>query len=266
MLTDEEKERYARHIVLPLIGEEGQKKIKNTKVLVVGTGGLGSPVDYYLAAAGVGTLGIVDSDVVDASNLQRQILHTTKDIARIKVDSAEEKLIKLNPNTKIEKYNTKIDSKNALEIINQYDVIVDCTDNFPAHFLINDAAYFAKKPLVHGTIFQFEGQAITTIPDENACYRCVYHEPPKPSENPVQSQVGLIGSIPGIIGAVMATEVIKIIIGKGKLLTNRLLVVDALNMEFKVYKRPKDDKCPLCGSNKTIKELIDYEKSTNADI
>ena len=266
VFTKDEEERYSRHIILPQIGKEGQAKLKEAKVLVVGTGGLGSPVDYYLAAAGVGTLGIIDGDVVDTTNLQRQLLHSTKDVGRIKVDSAEEKLKALNPNTKIVKYKQKVDSSNVLGLIEEYDIVVDCTDNFPARFLLNDACYLKKKPLVHGAIIQFDGQAITILPGESACYRCVYHEPPSASKNPDSGQLGLIGSIPGIIGAIQATEVIKLVTGIGKLLTNRLLVVDALNMNFNVYKRMTDPNCPLCGENPTLKGLVDYEKSTNADI
>ncbi len=251
---------------MPNFGEEKQAKLKNAKVLVIGTGGLGSPVDLYLAAAGVGTLGIVDPDVVDITNLQRQILHSTDDIDRVKVDSAEETLKALNPNTKIVKHNERVDSSNVLKLIEYYDVVVDCTDNFPARFLINDACYISKKPLVNGTIYQFDGQAITIIPGETACYRCVYPEPPQASKNPDTSQLGLIGSVPGVIGSILATEVIKVITGIGNPLTNRLLVFDALNLDFKTYKRQVDENCPVCGNNPKINELIDYEKTNNADL
>lgn len=265
MFSNEERERYARHLLLPELGEAGQEKLKNAKVLVIGTGGLGSPVDYYLAAAGVGTLGIVDADVVDASNLQRQILHFTDDIDRNKTQSAKEKLTKLNPNVVVNAYQQKALVDNINELIKDYDIVVDCTDNFPARFLINDACHFASKPLVHGAIFGFEGQATTILPGDGHCYRCIYHHPPKPAKDKNPSQAGLIGSVPGIIGTIMATEVIKLITGIGEPLVGKLLTVDTRHMDFRKLNIKQDPKCPLCGT-KEITELIAHDHSTNCDL
>ncbi|RJQ33242.1 MAG: molybdopterin-synthase adenylyltransferase MoeB [Actinobacteria bacterium] len=265
MFNSDEKERYARHFILPEIGEAGQKKIKDAKVLVVGTGGLGSPVDFYLAAAGVGTLGIVDADVVDASNLQRQILHFTDDIGKEKTLSAKDKLKKLNPNVNVITYQQKALAQNVEELVANYDIIVDCTDNFPARFLLNDAAYFAGKPLVHGAIFRFDGSVTTIKPNEGPCYRCIYHQPPAPSKQSDPSLAGLIGSVPGIVGTIMATETLKLITGVGRPLVGKLLSIDTLHMEFTKVNVRKDPKCPLCGT-KSITGLVDHEHATNIDL
>lgn len=252
-------ERYSRHIILPEIGGTGQKRINEAKVLVLGAGGLGSPVALYLAAAGVGTIGLVDSDVVDLTNLQRQILHATKDIGRPKVESGKERLTALNPDIKVVPYKLAINSENIMDLIKQYDVVVDGTDNFPTRFLINDACVFAGKPLVHGAILRFDGQAFTIIPHEGPCYRCIFREPPPPGTVPNCSQAGILGAIAGIIGTIQATEAIKIILGKGKLLSGRMLIVDALDMSFRETKVRQDPDCPVCGKNPTITKLIDYE-------
>lgn len=257
--TNEQIERYSRHIILPEVGGEGQQKIMKGKVLVLGAGGLGSPAALYLAAAGVGTLGIVDSDEVDITNLQRQVLHFTEDIGRSKTESASEKLSKLNPDIKIKTYQLKINSENIANLIKNYDVIVDGTDNFPTRFLVNDACYFAKKPLVHGAILRFDGQVMTIIPDVGPCYRCIYREPPPPGMVPSCQQAGVIGSVAGIIGTIQANEALKILMGVGKTLSGRLLVVDALEANFRQINTKKDPRCPLCGENPSIKELVDYE-------
>ncbi len=252
-------ERYSRHIILSEVGGDGQQKIGNAKVLVLGAGGLGSPVALYLAAAGVGTLGIVDNDVVDLSNLQRQILHHTPDIGRPKVDSAIEKLQAINPDITVRPYRLMVDSTNILDIISDYDIVVDGTDNFPTRFLVNDACYFAKKPLVHGAILRFDGQAFTIVPDEGPCYRCIFREPPPVGSVPNCSQAGILGAVAGMIGTIQATEALKLIIGKGQTLTGRLLIVDALDMSFRQTKIRKDPDCPICGDNPTVTELVDYE-------
>lgn len=257
--TNEQIERYSRHIILPEVGGEGQQKIMEGKVLILGVGGLGSPAALYLAAAGVGTLGIVDSDEVDITNLQRQILHFTDDIGRAKTQSASEKLKKLNPEINIKTYKTKVNSKNIADLIKDYDVVVDGTDNFPTRFLVNDACYFAKKPLVHGAILRFDGQVMTIVPDEGPCYRCIYREPPPPGMVPSCQQAGVIGSVAGIIGTIQANEALKILLGTGKTLNGRLLVVDALEANFRQINTRKDPRCPLCGENPSIKELVDYE-------
>lgn len=255
--TNEQIERYSRHIILPEVGGEGQKKIMQGKVLVLGAGGLGSPVALYLAAAGVGTLGLVDDDKVDVTNLQRQVLHFTDDIDRPKTKSAGEKLAKLNPEIKINEYQTKITSENINDIIKDYDIIVDGTDNFPTRFLVNDACYFAKKPLVHGAILRFDGQIMTIVPDEGPCYRCIYREPPPAGIVPNCSQAGVIGSVAGIVGTIQANEALKILLGVGKTLVGRLLIIDALDTNFRQINTKKDPRCPLCGENPTITELQD---------
>ncbi len=252
-------ERYSRHIILSEVGGDGQQKIGNAKVLVLGAGGLGSPVALYLAAAGVGTIGIADNDVVDLSNLQRQVLHHTPDIGRPKVESAAEKMRLINPDLDIKPYQQMVDSSNIMDMIKEYDIVVDGTDNFPTRFLVNDACYFAKKPLVHGAILRFDGQAFTIVPDEGPCYRCIFPEPPPAGSVPNCSQAGILGSVAGIIGTVQATEVLKLILGKGKTLTGRLLVVDTLDMSFRQTKIRKDPACPICGENPTVTELVDYE-------
>jgi sulfur-carrier protein adenylyltransferase/sulfurtransferase len=258
-LTTDEMARYSRHLILPEVGMEGQQKLKAAKVLCVGTGGLGSPMALYLAAAGIGTLGLVDFDVVDSSNLQRQIIHSTKDIGRKKLDSAEEKLTALNPALKVVKHETMLSSANALEILKDYDVVADGTDNFPTRYLVNDACVLTGKPNVYGSIFRFEGQASVFATEEGPCYRCLYPEPPPPGLVPSCAEGGVLGVLPGVVGTIQATEAVKLIIGQGDPLIGRLLLFDALKMKFRELKLRKDPKCPLCGTNKTITELIDYE-------
>lgn len=259
--TDEQTQRYTRHIILDTVGVEGQQKISQAKVLVIGTGGLGSPVLLYLAAAGVGTLGVVDNDVVDLTNLQRQIIHFTPDVDREKTASAKEKINRLNPNVTVNVYNEYVDSKNILGIIEDYDFIVDGSDNFATKFLINDACVLANKPFSHAGVLQFVGQTMTIIPGESTCYRCVFHEPPPPNSVPSCSEAGLLGTIPGVFGTIQATEALKYIIGKGDLLTDRLMIFDALDMEFRNVKVKKRKNCPVCGSEKQITTLKDYEQT-----
>jgi adenylyltransferase/sulfurtransferase len=238
---------------------EGQQKLKAAKVLCVGTGGLGSPLALYLAAAGIGTLGLVDFDVVDASNLQRQIIHSTKDIGRKKLDSAEEKLTALNPSLKVVKHDTMLSSANALEILKDYDIVADGTDNFPTRYLVNDACVLLGKPNVYGSIFRFEGQASVFATEEGPCYRCLYPEPPPPGLVPSCAEGGVLGILPGLVGVIQATEVIKLILGNGSPLVGRLLLVDALNMRFRELKLRKNPECPVCGDHPTVTELIDYQ-------
>ena len=257
--SEEWIERYSRHIILPEVGGNGQEKLNESKVLIIGAGGLGSPVALYLAAAGIGTLGIVDNDVVDLSNLQRQILHTTNDLGRQKTESAKEKLEALNPEITVNAYHELVNSTNIMEMIKDYDVIVDGTDNFPTRFLINDACVLGNKPLVHGAILRFDGQVFTIVPGAGPCYRCIFEEPPPPGTVPNCSQAGILGAIAGIIGTIQATEVLKLIIGKGRTLKGRLLVVDALDMTFREVKIRRNSACPICGDNPTITQLIDYE-------
>ena len=258
-LTTDDLSRYSRHLILPEVGMEGQRRIKDARVLCVGTGGLGSPLAFYLAAAGIGTLGLVDFDVVDASNLQRQIIHSTKDIGRKKLDSAEEKLTALNPAIKIVKHDTMLSSANALEIMKDYDIVADGTDNFPTRYLVNDACVLLGKPNVYGSIFRFEGQASVFATEAGPCYRCLYPEPPPPGLVPSCAEGGVLGILPGLVGVIQATEVIKLILGKGDSLVGRLLLVDALNMRFRELKLRKNPECPVCGTNPTVTALIDYE-------
>jgi molybdopterin/thiamine biosynthesis adenylyltransferase/rhodanese-related sulfurtransferase len=258
-LTTDDLARYSRHLILPEVGMEGQQKLKAAKVLCVGTGGLGSPLALYLAAAGIGTLGLVDFDVVDASNLQRQIIHSTKDIGRKKLDSAAEKLSALNPALKIVKHDTMLSSANALEILKDYDIVADGTDNFPTRYLVNDACVLLGKPNVYGSIFRFEGQASIFATEEGPCYRCLYPEPPPPGLVPSCAEGGVLGILPGLVGVIQATEVIKLILGNGSPLIGRLLLVDALNMRFRELKLRKNRECPVCGDNPTVTELIDYQ-------
>ena len=258
-LTTDDLSRYSRHLILPEVGMEGQQKLKAAKVLCVGTGGLGSPLALYLAAAGIGTLGLVDFDVVDASNLQRQIIHSTKDIGRKKLDSAAEKLNALNPALKIVKHDTMLSSANALEILKDYDIVADGTDNFPTRYLVNDACVLLGKPNVYGSIFRFEGQASVFATKEGPCYRCLYPEPPPPGLVPSCAEGGVLGILPGLVGVIQATEVIKLILGNGSPLIGRLLLVDALNMRFRELKLRKNSECPVCGENPTVTELIDYQ-------
>jgi sulfur-carrier protein adenylyltransferase/sulfurtransferase len=258
-LTTDDLSRYSRHLILPEVGMEGQQKLKAARVLCVGTGGLGSPLAFYLTAAGIGTLGLVDFDVVDSSNLQRQIIHSTKDIGRKKLDSAEEKLTALNPAVRIVKHDTMLSSANALEIIKDYDIVADGTDNFPTRYLVNDACVLLGKPNVYGSIFRFEGQASVFATEQGPCYRCLYPEPPPPGLVPSCAEGGVLGILPGIVGVIQATEVIKLILGKGETLIGRLLLVDALNMRFRELKLRKNPECPACGDNPTVTELIDYQ-------
>ena len=259
-LTTDDLSRYSRHLILPEVGMEGQRKLKAARVLCVGTGGLGSPLAFYLAAAGIGTLGLVDFDVVDASNLQRQIIHSTKDIGRKKLDSAAEKLAALNPAMNIIKHETLLSSANALEILKDYDVVADGTDNFPTRYLVNDACVLLGKPNAYASIFRFEGQASVFSTEEGPCYRCAYPEPPPPGLVPSCAEGGVLGILPGLLGVIQATEVIKLILGKGNPLIGRLLLVDALAMRFREVKIRKNPECPVCGENPTIKELIDYQQ------
>lgn len=258
-LTTDDLARYSRHLILPEVGMEGQQKLKAARVLCVGTGGLGSPLALYLTAAGIGTLGLVDFDVVDSSNLQRQIIHSTKDIGRKKLDSAEEKLTALNPAIRIVKHDTMLSSANALEIIKDYDIVADGTDNFPTRYLVNDACVLLGKPNAYGSIFRFEGQASVFATAQGPCYRCLYPEPPPPGLVPSCAEGGVLGILPGLVGVIQATEVIKLILGKGETLIGRLLLVDALNMRFRELKLRKNPECPVCGENPTVTELIDYQ-------
>ena len=259
-LTTDDLSRYSRHLILPEVGMEGQQRLKAAKVLCVGTGGLGSPLAFYLAAAGIGTLGLVDFDVVDASNLQRQIIHSTKDIGRKKLDSAAEKLTALNPFLNVVKHETMLSSANALEILKDYDIVADGTDNFPTRYLVNDACVLLGKPNAYGSIFRFEGQASVFATAEGPCYRCLYPEPPPPGLVPSCAEGGVLGILPGLVGVIQATEVIKLILGKGSPLIGRLLLVDALSMRFRELKLRKNPECPVCGSNPTVTQLIDYEQ------
>jgi len=258
-LTTDDLSRYSRHLILPEVGMEGQRKLKAARVLCVGTGGLGSPLALYLAAAGIGTLGLVDFDVVDASNLQRQIIHSTKDIGRKKLDSAAEKLSALNPALNIVKHDTMLSSANAMDILKDYDIVADGTDNFPTRYLVNDACVLLNKPNAYGSIFRFEGQASVFATKDGPCYRCLYPEPPPPGLVPSCAEGGVLGILPGLVGVIQATEVIKLILGKGNPLIGRLLLVDALGMRFRELKLRKNPECPVCGENPTVKELIDYE-------
>ena len=258
-LTTDDLSRYSRHLILPEVGMEGQQKLKAARVLCVGTGGLGSPLALYLTAAGIGTLGLVDFDVVDSSNLQRQIIHSTKDIGRKKIDSAEEKLSALNPAIKIVKHETMLTSANALDIIKDYDIVADGTDNFPTRYLVNDACVLLGKPNAYGSIFRFEGQASVFATESGPCYRCLYPEPPPPGLVPSCAEGGVLGILPGLVGVIQATEVIKLILGKGEPLIGRLLLVDALGMRFRELKLRKNPECPVCGTNPTVTQLIDYE-------
>lgn len=258
-LSTEEYQRYSRHLILPEVGLEGQRKLKNARVLTIGTGGLGSPLGLYLAAAGIGTLGVVDFDVVDRSNLQRQIIHGTKDIGRSKIDSARERLNDVNPNVKVEAFETRLTSENALELFKDFDVIVDGTDNFQTRYLVNDAAVLTGKPNVYGSIFRFEGQASVFWAERGACYRCLYPEPPPPGLVPSCAEGGVLGVLPGIVGTIQANEVIKVILGAEGILLNRLLLFDAWTMKFRELKLRKNPNCELCGENATIRELVDYD-------
>lgn len=267
-LTEAQRDRYSRHLLLPEVGEVGQAKLLKAKVLLIGAGGLGSPAGLYLAAAGVGTLGLVDADTVDASNLQRQILHATSRVGMPKVESAEKVIADLNPDVKVVGHRERITSENVDRIFSEYDVIVDGTDNFPTRYLVNDASVFHGKPVVHGSIFRFDGQLTTFVPTSAAkklgiepgpCYRCLYPEPPPPHLAPSCQEAGVLGILPGVIGVLQATEAVKLILGQGEPLVGRLLTYDSLKMKFRELKLRRDPNCPACGPNPTIKEYIDYE-------
>ena len=260
-MTDEQIERYSRHIILKEVGAKGQKKLLNAKVLIIGAGGLGAPAAMYLAAAGVGTIGLVDADEVDLSNLQRQIIHSTADIGKPKVKSAKETMNAMNPDVEVKTYHMFVDSTNIRELIREYDFVIDGTDNFPAKFLINDACVMEKKPFSHAGIIRFKGQLMTYVPGEGPCYRCVFKNPPPKDAVPTCKQAGVIGAMGGVIGSLQAMEAVKYIVGVGKLLTGHLLTYDAVNQEFRKIKLPSDtSKCPVCGEHPTITELIDYEQ------
>ena len=264
-LSAEQLERYSRHFLLRQLGEKGQGKLLDAKVLLVGAGGLGSPVALYLAAAGIGTLGIVDADVVDRSNLQRQILHSTDRIGVSKAESAKQTINSLNPDVQVCIYNERLTVDNVMDIFRDYDIIVDGSDNFPTRYLVNDAAVLVGKPVVHGSIFQFEGQASVFKPHAGPCYRCLYPTPPPPGMVPSCSEVGVLGVLPGVIGVIQATETIKLIIGQGEPLIGRLVMYDALAMRFREIRIRRDPDCPLCGAHPTITELLDYEEFCGLD-
>jgi adenylyltransferase/sulfurtransferase len=259
-LSNDEVLRYSRHLIMPEVGMEGQLKLKAAKVLCIGAGGLGSPLAMYLAAAGVGTLGIVDFDVVDFTNLQRQIIHSTEDVGRKKLDSAEEGIRGINPFVEVRKFETRLTSENALGIFRDFDVIVDGTDNFPTRYLVNDACVLSGKPNVYGSIFRFEGQASVLATREGPCYRCWYPEPPPPGLVPSCAEGGVLGILPGLVGVIQATETVKLILGKGEPLIGRVLLVDALGMKFRELKLRKNPDCPVCGTHPTITKLIDYQQ------
>src|SRR5438477_11909726 len=260
-LNNDEIRRYSRHLILPEVGLAGQKRIKAASVLCIGAGGLGSPIAMYLAAAGIGKIGIVDFDTVDYSNLQRQILHTDADVGRSKAESAKETIRGINPHCEVVIHNTRISSENALDLIRPYDIVVDGTDNFPTRYLTNDACVLLKKPNVYGSIFRFEGQASVFAPHLGGpCYRCLYPEPPPPGMVPSCAEGGVLGVLPGIIGCIQATEILKLALGKGSSLVGRLLLFNALDMNFRELKLRRDPQCPLCGEHPTITRLIDYEQ------
>ncbi|MBL9138000.1 MAG: molybdopterin-synthase adenylyltransferase MoeB [Verrucomicrobiales bacterium] len=260
-LSNDEIRRYSRHLILPEVGMAGQKKICSTTVLCIGAGGLGSPIAMYLAAAGIGKLGIVDFDTVDFSNLQRQLLHGTEDVGKPKAESAKETIQSLNPNVEVVLHTTRLSSENALDIIGQYDIVVDGTDNFPTRYLTNDACVLLRKPNVYGSIFRFDGQASVFAPHLGGpCYRCLYPEPPPPGMVPSCAEGGVLGVLPGIVGCIQATEILKLALGKGSSLIGRLLLFNALDMKFKELKLRRDPQCPLCGEHPSIHQLIDYEQ------
>jgi adenylyltransferase/sulfurtransferase len=260
VLSNDEILRYSRHLILPEVGMDGQRKLKAAKVLCIGAGGLGSPLALYLTAAGVGTLGIVDFDVVDYTNLQRQIIHTTNDVGRKKLDSATDKLHALNPFLNLRTFDMKLTSANALDLFREFDIVVDGTDNFPTRYLVNDACVLTGKPNVYGSIFRFEGQASVFATEEGPCYRCLYPEPPPPGLVPSCAEGGVLGILPGLVGVIQAAETIKLILGQGDSLAGRLLLIDALGMKFRELKLRKNPDCPVCGTHRTITKLIDYEQ------
>ncbi|HYG98377.1 MAG TPA: molybdopterin-synthase adenylyltransferase MoeB [Terriglobales bacterium] len=259
-LTNDEILRYSRHLIMPEVGMEGQQRLKAARVLCIGAGGLGSPLALYLAAAGVGTLGLVDFDVVDFTNLQRQIIHSTSDVGRPKLQSATEKINAINPFVNVQPFETRLTSQNALELFADFDVIADGTDNFPTRYLVNDACVLTGKPNVYASIFRFEGQASVFATEEGPCYRCLYPEPPPPGLVPSCAEGGVLGILPGLLGVIQATEVIKLILGRGQSLIGRLLLVDALGMNFRELKLRKNPDCPACGTHRTVDKLIDYNQ------
>ena len=259
-LSNEEVLRYSRHLIMPEVGMEGQQKLKAARVLCIGTGGLGSPLALYLSAAGVGTIGLVDFDVVDFTNLQRQVIHFTSDVGRPKLESAKEKIAAINPFVNVKTFNTKLTSENALQIFADFDIVVDGTDNFPTRFLVNDACVMSGKPNVYGSIFRFEGQASVFATKDGPCYRCLYPEPPPPGLVPSCAEGGVLGILPGLVGLIQATETIKLIMGSGQPLIGRLLLIDALGMKFRELKLRKNPDCVVCGTNPTVTKLIDYEE------
>ncbi len=258
-LSNQEITRYSRHLIMPEVGLEGQKKLKNSKVLCIGAGGLGSPLSLYLAAAGVGTLGILDFDVVDFSNLQRQVLHSEKTVGEPKVESAKNRLLELNSDINVVTYDQRLDSSNAMDVMKDYDVVVDGTDNFATRYLTNDACVFLGIPNVYGSIFRFEGQVSVFDAKRGPCYRCLYPEPPPPGLVPSCAEGGVLGILPGVVGTIQASEVVKLVIGEGAPLAGRLLFLDVLEMEPRILKLKKDPECPVCGENPSITELVDYE-------
>lgn len=257
---EDQIERYSRQIILPQVGGKGQTKLLDAKVLLVGAGGLGSPVALYLASAGIGTIGLVDSDKVELNNLQRQILHSTPDVGRMKVESAKDRLNEINKDVRIVPYCLRLTSENISDIMQDYDIVVDGSDNFPTRYLVNDACVLSGKPLSHGAIFRFYGQAMTIVPGKGACYRCLFPQPPPPGLMPSCQEGGILGAVAGVIGTIQANEVLKYILGIGDLLTGKLLIFDALDTSFRQVKVPKNLKCPVCGSQRIITELIDYEE------
>jgi adenylyltransferase/sulfurtransferase len=259
-LSPQEIQRYSRHLIMPEVGMEGQKRLKAASVLLIGAGGLGSPLGLYLAAAGIGRIGLVDFDAVDFSNLQRQVLHFTADVGRPKLQSARDKLQAINPEVRLDLYETRLNKDNALDILRPYDIIIDGTDNFPTRYLVNDACVLLKKPNVYGSIFRFDGQASVFFPPHGPCYRCLYPEPPPPGEVPSCAEGGVLGILPGLIGVVQATEAVKLILGKGSPLIGRLLLYDALQMSFQEFKIRRNPHCPLCGDKPSITQLVDYEQ------
>jgi adenylyltransferase/sulfurtransferase len=259
-LAPQEIARYSRHLIMPEVGMDGQKRLKASSVLLIGAGGLGSPLGLYLAAAGVGRIGLVDFDVVDFSNLQRQVLHGTDDVGRPKLHSARDRLRAINPEVRLDLYETRLSAANALDVLRPYDVVIDGTDNFPTRYLVNDACVLLKKPNVYGSIFRFDGQASVFHPPAGPCYRCLYPEPPPPGEVPSCAEGGVLGILPGLVGCIQATEAVKLILGRGEPLIGRLLLYDALAMRFQEFKVRRNPRCPMCGDRPTITALIDYEQ------
>lgn len=259
-LNEQQIERYSRQIILPHVGGKGQEKILSAKVLVVGTGGLGAPCAFYLSAAGIGTIGLVDSDKVELNNLQRQIIHTTEDVGILKAESGKKRISALNPDVKVITHNLRLCSENILDLIKDYDIIVDGTDNFPTRYLINDACVMSKKPFVHAGIFRFDGQIMTIMPKVGPCYRCLFAEPPPPGAVPSCQEGGILGAVAGILGVLQANEALKFVLGIGELIVGKLLIFDALTSGFRMVKVPKDKNCAVCSKHPAITELIDYEE------